>query len=129
MKQNKNKYFKFIFLILGLGSFIFTQDNIVDLTIANVDEQYGTFDVLYNSQEDIYSFQINIEGVTLIDVASDLFGMTSFNSETGTIIGLNISQDPAATAGSRRDSRGGPSPRPWPLQSPATPSSVDHIRH
>ena len=48
MKHYFNRIFKLIIILVGIGSFISAQDNFVNLSIDNVDEEYGTFDVLYN---------------------------------------------------------------------------------
>ena len=77
-----------IILLSCVGSIIIAQDNMVDLTINNVNEELGNFDITYDTNYDIYNFQLSIEGVTLIDVESDYFPIIDF-TPTGDISGLN----------------------------------------
>ena len=90
--------FYFMVIMLMTCSFIIGQD--VSLSMGNVDEQNGTFDILYDTQQNIYGFQLEIAGVGILDATSDYFDVM-FNSEeeAGVIIGFSMSEDPAISPG------------------------------
>ncbi len=67
-----------------------------DATISfdNVDGINATFDVVYDSNVDIYGFQFMVTGVTLIDVTSPIDGLTvSINADNGQVIGFSFGGD------------------------------------
>ncbi len=67
----------------------------VILTLENLDQtnpNYGSLDLIYDSPAEIYGFQFNIEGLSLIDAVNEIF-IVSFSSETGNVIGFSLSAD------------------------------------
>ena len=55
---------------------------------------YGTFDVLYDSQVAIYGFQFNISGVTIESADTDNSGFTvSVNPVNGNVVGFSLGGD------------------------------------
>ena len=83
MKQTNNKYSRIFIILAGLVSFIVAQDSDVELSIGNVNEPYGTFDVLYDAQEDIYGFQFQVTGVDLTSGGGGAAAANGFNTSWG----------------------------------------------
>ncbi|SVE26118.1 uncharacterized protein METZ01_LOCUS478972, partial [marine metagenome] len=91
MKQSNRDLFKIIILIAGIGSIVYPQVSDIGLTIGNVDEQHGTFDILYDASTEFFSFQLNIQGVTILDATSEIgYDIIDFNSDDGDLIALII---------------------------------------
>ncbi|SVB42531.1 uncharacterized protein METZ01_LOCUS195385, partial [marine metagenome] len=62
---------------------MFAQDSDVHLSISNVNEPYGTFDVLYDAQEDIYGFQFQVTGVDITSGGGGAAEVNGFNTSWG----------------------------------------------
>ena len=56
------------------------------IVLGNVNEQYGTFDVLYNAQEDIYGFQFQVTGVNIAGGEGGAGGVGGAGGEGGDFI-------------------------------------------
>jgi hypothetical protein len=80
MKQTNNKYSRIFIILAGLVSFMFAQDSVVHLSIGNLNEPYGTFDVLYDAQEDIYGFQFQVTGVDITSGGGGAAEANGFNT-------------------------------------------------
>ena len=67
------------------------------LSFGNVTDQ--TAEVLYSSPSDIGGFQFVVSGVELMGAESELDGTTSFNAESGVVLGFSFTDDVPLPAG------------------------------
>ena len=74
---------KFIIPILLLSS-LFSQN--IELSYQNIDQDSGYLEIHYNSAEDISGFQMNLTGVAIESVATDL-SFIEFSASSGFILG------------------------------------------
>tara|TARA_B100001250_G_scaffold198024_1_gene169943 strand:+ start:2123 stop:4918 length:2796 start_codon:yes stop_codon:yes gene_type:complete len=65
----------------------------VCLNYINIDSESGYFDIAYSSLNDIYGYQLNITGLNILSVDSDI-GTAYFTEETGFVIGITLTGDP-----------------------------------
>ncbi|MFQ6609703.1 MAG: thrombospondin type 3 repeat-containing protein, partial [Fidelibacterota bacterium] len=68
----------------------------VTVTYANNDDtivgDFGSFDIIYDSQVDIYGFQFNISGVTIESATTDNSDFSvSVNPSNGNVVGFSLS--------------------------------------
>ena len=69
----------YIIFLVGIWTNLCAQE--FELNIDNVNEQYGSFDLLYSSAVDVQGFELNIQGVEIIAANSDIFTTFQVNSE------------------------------------------------
>ncbi|SVE64938.1 uncharacterized protein METZ01_LOCUS517792, partial [marine metagenome] len=82
----------YIIFLVGIWTNLCAQE--FELNIDNVNEQYGSFDLLYSSAVDVQGFELNIQGVEIISANSDIFTTFQVNSENGFVIGYSFGSSP-----------------------------------
>ena len=93
-KINTSKLFGIYLLILSSSLIA------VELSIVNLDELNRSFDIVYTSSEDLYGFELDIEGVNIQSYDHNLSGEVYVNDNH--VLGLSFNQDallPAAVGG------------------------------
>ena len=88
MRENKKIAFNILFYMVMSFSLLHAQN--ASLSIENLNEQLGTFEINYDSPESIYGFQLNISGITIIEATNSLFDV-NFNADDGIILGYELS--------------------------------------
>ena len=87
-----NKKMNMIIKLLLVSSIAFSSNNSeydclgiengenVCLTIDNIDGAEGTFDILYNSINNIYGFQLTLDGLDNLECTNEIFAVTNQGS-------------------------------------------------
>ena len=83
---------KNIILFLVIFASIYSQE--LQLSIGNVNEQQGSFDLLFDTQVDVQGFELNINGVEIISGESEYFNYDKVVLATHANEALSIIDNP-----------------------------------